>query len=276
MPRLVERRCEEGPGAPGGRRARASCTYRAFVRDTISALEPGGEPGSCSVVCGATSPGCRAVLHADSGAAPRFVAERATKGRNPALPTGSGRPPGRFVAPRATSLRARNPALYRGTQGTATSSGRSGSSTRVRAQAVSRRLGPCCSGPKRWPPSGSRATRSARSILPRHSSIHAAALADEGAALQREWMQRAGRPRAGSAAAKLIALLPAQPIVSAPTIRAAIGTSQQQALEGLKALAAAGVVRQISEGSYDRQFSAPELFDLVTAYEERIAGRPRG
>ena len=105
---------------------------------------------------------------------------------------------------------------------------------------------------------------------------HAAALADEMAALQREWMQRAARPRAGSAAAKLIALLPAQPIVSAPTIRAAIGTSQQQALQGLKALEAAGVLRQISEGSYDRQFAAPELFDLVTEYEERIAGRPRG
>jgi hypothetical protein len=64
--------------------------------------------------------------------------------------------------------------------------------------------------------------------------------------------------------------------VSAPRIRAAIGTSQQQAHAGLKALAEAGVVRQISEGSYDRQFAAPELFDLVSAYEERIAGRPRG
>lgn len=71
-------------------------------------------------------------------------------------------------------------------------------------------------------------------------------------------------------------ILPAQPIVSAPRIRAAIGTSQQQAHAGLKALAEAGVVRQISEGSYDRQFAAPELFDLVSAYEERIAGRPRG
>lgn len=105
------------------------------------------------------------------------------------------------------------------------------------------------------------------------AAVHATALADEVATLQQEWTQRAGRPRAGSAAAKLIAVLPAQPIVSAPTIRAAIGTSQQQALEGLKALGAAGVLRQISEGSYDRQFAAPELFDLVTAYEERIAGR---
>ena len=30
------------------------------------------------------------------------------------------------------------------------------------------------------------------------------------------------------------------------------------------------------EGRYDRQFAASELFDLVTSYEERIAGRPGG
>jgi Fic family protein len=109
----------------------------------------------------------------------------------------------------------------------------------------------------------------------RLAADHAADLADEIAALQRDWTRRAGRPRAGSAAAKLIAVLPAQPIVSAPTVRLAIGTSQQQALEGLKALAEVGVVRQISEGRYDRQFAASELLDLVTAYEERIAERPR-
>ena len=108
------------------------------------------------------------------------------------------------------------------------------------------------------------------------AAVHAADLADEIAALQGDWTRRAGRPRAGSAAARLIALLPAQPIVSAPTVRAAIGTSQQRALAGLKALADAGVVRQISQGSYDRQFAATELFDLVTTYEARIAGRARG
>lgn len=105
------------------------------------------------------------------------------------------------------------------------------------------------------------------------AAARAADLADDVASLQREWARRAGHPRAGSAAARLIALLPAQPIVSAPTIRGAIGTSQQRALAGLKALAEAGVVRQISEGTYDRQFAATELFDLVTAYEARIAGR---
>jgi hypothetical protein len=60
-----------------------------------------------------------------------------------------------------------------------------------------------------------------------------------------------------------------------PTILSVIGTSQQQALEGLKALADAGIVRQISEGSYDRQFAAVELLDLVAFYEARITERPR-
>ena len=110
----------------------------------------------------------------------------------------------------------------------------------------------------------------------RDAAVNAAALADQVVGLQREWIERAGRPRAGSAASKVIALLPAQPIVSAPTIHAAIGTSQQQALVGLKALADAGILRQISAGSYDRQFAAIELLDLVTAYEERVAGRSRG
>lgn len=98
-------------------------------------------------------------------------------------------------------------------------------------------------------------------------------LAEQVAALEREWVERAGRPRADSAAAKLIRLLPALPVLSAPTARGAIATSQQMTLAGLKALHAAGVVRQISEGTYDRQFAATELFDLLARYEAKMAGR---
>jgi Fic family protein len=101
-------------------------------------------------------------------------------------------------------------------------------------------------------------------------------LADHVAALQSEWRERAGRPRAGSAASKLIALLPALPVLSAPTARAAIGVSQQQTLAALKALAEAGVIRQLSAGTYDRQYAATELFDLLTVYERGIVGPARG
>lgn len=43
--------------------------------------------------------------------------------------------------------------------------------------------------------------------------------------------------------------------------------SQQQTLAALKALAEAGVVRQLSAGTYDRQYAATELFELLAAYE---------
>jgi Fic family protein len=96
-------------------------------------------------------------------------------------------------------------------------------------------------------------------------------LARRVAALEAEWHERAGRPRRDSAAARIIPMLPAQPITSAATMRAAIGARHQRALEGLKVLADAGVLRQISEGDYDRQYAADELFDLIEAYEERVA-----
>jgi Fic family protein len=96
-------------------------------------------------------------------------------------------------------------------------------------------------------------------------------LAEAIAKLEADWFDRAGRPRRDSAAARIIATLPAQPIASAATIRAAIGASHQRALDGLKALADAGVIRQITEGGYDRQYAADELFGLLEAYEERVA-----
>jgi len=108
------------------------------------------------------------------------------------------------------------------------------------------------------------------------AAAQAGRLADEVRDMQQAWHDRAGRPRSDSAAAKVIALLPARPVLSAPTIRAAVGASQQQVLAGLKVLADAGVIQQISSGTYDRQFAATELLDLVGAYEQRIAGRASG
>ncbi len=96
-------------------------------------------------------------------------------------------------------------------------------------------------------------------------------LADEVAELVATWRARAGRPRRDSAAARILPLLPAHPIASAATIRDAIGARHQRALEGLKVLAEKRVIRQISAGDYDRQFAADELFDIVEAFEERLA-----
>ncbi|NJD27062.1 MAG: Fic family protein [Chloroflexi bacterium] len=105
----------------------------------------------------------------------------------------------------------------------------------------------------------------------RRASQVSTELATEIAKLGADWYERAGRPRRDSAAARIITALPAQPITSAATIRAAIGASHQRALDGLKVLSETGVVRQITEGGYDRQFAADELFTLIEEYEQRVA-----
>jgi len=109
----------------------------------------------------------------------------------------------------------------------------------------------------------------------RYAAESSADLATRVASLQSAWRERAGRPRRDSAAARIIGVLPAQPIASAATIRGAIGARHQRALEGLKVLADAGVLRQISAGSYDRQYAADELFELIEDYEATVADRPR-
>ena len=96
-------------------------------------------------------------------------------------------------------------------------------------------------------------------------------LAAEVAALETSWVERAGRPRRDSAAARIIPILPAQPITSAAIVRGAIGVRHQRALEGLKVLERAGVVRRISETAWDQQYAADELFELLERYEESIA-----
>jgi hypothetical protein len=94
-------------------------------------------------------------------------------------------------------------------------------------------------------------------------------------ALQAAWRERAGHPRRDSAAARIFEALPTQPIASAATIRGAIGARHQRALEGLKVIADAGVLRQISAGTYDRRYAADELFELIEDYESEVADRTR-
>jgi Fic family protein len=106
------------------------------------------------------------------------------------------------------------------------------------------------------------------------AAILGAEIGAEIALLVAEWYERAGRPRRDSSAARIIPLLPAQPIRSAATIRAAINARHQRALEGLKVLEAAGVVRKLSGRDWDQQYAAEEIFDLVERYEARARTPP--
>lgn len=96
-------------------------------------------------------------------------------------------------------------------------------------------------------------------------------LASDVPRLQEAWYERPGRPRRDSSAARIIPILPAQPITSAAKVRAAISSRHQRALEGLKVLEGAGVVRRISETGWDQQYAADDLFTLLERYEATIA-----
>lgn len=98
-------------------------------------------------------------------------------------------------------------------------------------------------------------------------------LADAVSVLQERWFQEAGRPRRDGAPARIIRLLPAQPILTAATARLGIGSSYEAARVGLLALERCGVVRQISGGTYDRTYAADDVFDLIRQYEANISGR---
>lgn len=103
------------------------------------------------------------------------------------------------------------------------------------------------------------------------AAVLGAEVAAEIEGLVADWYERAGRPRRDSSTARIIPLLPAQPITSAATIRAAIGARHQRALEGLKVLKSSGVVRKLSGRDWDQQYAAEEIFDLVERFEARAA-----
>jgi Fic family protein len=98
-------------------------------------------------------------------------------------------------------------------------------------------------------------------------------LANAVRSLQATWRAKADGPRAGSAAARIIELLPAQPILTAMTARAALRTSHEAARLALLSLEASRVLRKISSGNWDRTYAATDLFDLIKAYEDRVRGR---
>jgi Fic family protein len=89
--------------------------------------------------------------------------------------------------------------------------------------------------------------------------------------MQEEWRRRAGRPRGGSSADRIIDLLPAIPIMSVASASRELGVSDEAARTALMSLAAADVVRKITAGRYARAWAADDLFDLLNDFEHRLA-----
>ena len=96
-------------------------------------------------------------------------------------------------------------------------------------------------------------------------------LGDRIAKLQKDWRERAGRPRKDSSAAALIAVLPAYPVLTVESAARVLGRSVQAANEALAKLEEVGIVKRTRATRWGRIFEAPELLDLVTTFEKDLA-----
>jgi Fic family protein len=92
--------------------------------------------------------------------------------------------------------------------------------------------------------------------------------------LQEVWRDAANRPRRDSAAERLIAVLPATPIMNLEVARTLTGRSDQATLAALGALQAAGVLRETTAGRRNRVWESTGLFALLEQFE-RDYGDPQ-
>lgn len=106
----------------------------------------------------------------------------------------------------------------------------------------------------------------------RTAAREAEGFAREIAALQDNWLERAGNPRRDSAVRKLVAGLPAHPIVDVAATMEIAGVSDVAAGRAIQRLEGAGVLwPERADRRRGRSWEARELFDLVNGFERRLA-----
>jgi Fic family protein len=106
-------------------------------------------------------------------------------------------------------------------------------------------------------------------------------LATDLARVQGDWLERAGRPRSDSAAARLIGVIPAHPVLDARLVATTLNVSAVAARNALNALEAAHVLQPIVFGKQRyRAWEAPDLIAVLDNFEWSMAeptrsGQPR-
>ena len=98
----------------------------------------------------------------------------------------------------------------------------------------------------------------------------ASLLADSFLAAESRWHVQAGRPRKGSAASKILAGMPAHPILDVNAAMDIYGVSNSGARQALNALEEAAVMKNLSVSRYKRAWAATEVFDLLNRFEQEL------
>jgi Fic family protein len=111
-------------------------------------------------------------------------------------------------------------------------------------------------------------------ILSFANATYDAAAAAEGFAgtvrtTQAEWLERAGRPRAGSAARIIVERLPDHPVLDSKVVQRLADCSDVAALRALDRLEGAGVLSKVRSSKRNRAWECKELFALLNDFEEQ-------
>ncbi|MGK2877776.1 MAG: Fic family protein [Solirubrobacterales bacterium] len=93
--------------------------------------------------------------------------------------------------------------------------------------------------------------------------------------LQGDWLELAGRPRAGSAARKLIQTLPEHPILSLGSAMEITGASDEACRRALNSLERSGVLNERTAGKRNRIWESVGLFALFDEFERENSDRGR-
>ncbi len=97
-------------------------------------------------------------------------------------------------------------------------------------------------------------------------------LAADLARVQSNWLERAGRPRADSAAARLIGEIPGQPVLDARLVATTLNVSDVAARNALNALEASNVLQPVVFGKQRyRAWEAPDLIAVLDNFEWSMA-----
>jgi Fic family protein len=99
--------------------------------------------------------------------------------------------------------------------------------------------------------------------------------ADLLAALPAGWHERAGRPRAGSATARLVDDLVAEPIFTTEEVEQRLGIPGASAYRAVERLVSAGVVRPLTDRKRSQVWGAADVLDELDDLGVRIGERAR-
>lgn len=96
-------------------------------------------------------------------------------------------------------------------------------------------------------------------------------LAERVDALREAWLERVGRPRSHASSRALLDQLASEPVLSVGRAAELAGVSETAAARALEVLERAGVLTRPSQQRWGRRWEAPEVFELLDAFERDVA-----